>query len=533
MGVKIFVEENPGIILVLTPVMIRAHEQKFSSEICFVDTTGSCDQMSTCVTFILTAHKIGGIPLACILHSGLSEDIYYQSFRILRNNLPDGFGGAGYPAVFMTDDCRAERKALSNPFPESKLLLCSFHVCQAFWRWLWENKNGIQKSDRQQIMMMFRRILYAESEEDCEMNYKLFLEDVKNENLIKYVDTYWARREEWCIAFRKSYITRGHNTNNHVESSIRVFKDIILARCKAFNSNALLEFVTDVLESYHKRRMLKHANNRVTHHDILYENFKNHSIGLDVQEINVSTYYVTSSKDKQMLYTVNTTFPTFCDCHSGIGGAYCKHICAVELKIGRFLENCPLLSEHDRMNLAYIALGSKVPENFFCHMMSIEHSNINNKTANIEINSEPPKIPISPSEDFHNSETSSSDFTNIIQDLKSEYARIVDLTEKSINKENKQVIQRFVQSLKRIKTPSQLTQFFVHKKINTTNLIHVQSTSISRRKIRAGFKAGTGRIIAGRPSHAEISVSAKRKRTKIRHSLIDNISQNRPNAKIH
>lgn len=107
---------------------MRAHEQKFSSEICFVDTTGSCDQMSTCVTFILAAHKIGGIPLACVLHSGQSEDIYYQSFNILRRNLPDGFGGAGYPAVFMTDDTRAERNALSTSFPESKLLLCFMSV---------------------------------------------------------------------------------------------------------------------------------------------------------------------------------------------------------------------------------------------------------------------------------------------------------------------------------------------------------------------------------------------------------------------
>lgn len=63
--VDIFIEENPFLVLILTSVMKRSHEQKWSSEICFVDSTGSCDQMQTCVTFILGAHKIRGVPLAC------------------------------------------------------------------------------------------------------------------------------------------------------------------------------------------------------------------------------------------------------------------------------------------------------------------------------------------------------------------------------------------------------------------------------------------------------------------------------------
>ena len=45
----------------------------------------------------------------------------------------------------MTDDCQAERNALSAVWPEARLLLCTFHVLQAVWRWLHNGKHGIDK----------------------------------------------------------------------------------------------------------------------------------------------------------------------------------------------------------------------------------------------------------------------------------------------------------------------------------------------------------------------------------------------------
>lgn len=47
--------------------------------------------------------------------------------------------------------------------------------------------------------------------------------------------------------------TRGNNTNNFSESSIRIFKDVVLQRCcKVFNMCALVEFIANTFESYHK-----------------------------------------------------------------------------------------------------------------------------------------------------------------------------------------------------------------------------------------------------------------------------------------
>lgn len=44
--------------------------------------------------------------------------------------------GSRGPVVIMTDDSRAERKALSIVFPEAVLLLCTFHILQANTRHL-------------------------------------------------------------------------------------------------------------------------------------------------------------------------------------------------------------------------------------------------------------------------------------------------------------------------------------------------------------------------------------------------------------
>lgn len=81
------------------------------------------------------ATKVGAVPLACILHTEQSEENYTAAFQLLRDTLPkESFGGFGFPKIFMTDDSSAERNALKNVFPESRRLLCIFHVCQAMWR---------------------------------------------------------------------------------------------------------------------------------------------------------------------------------------------------------------------------------------------------------------------------------------------------------------------------------------------------------------------------------------------------------------
>lgn len=47
-GIKILVSEESFCCVVIMPLMLRAHSMNFSSEIVFVDTSGSCDQIAFC-----------------------------------------------------------------------------------------------------------------------------------------------------------------------------------------------------------------------------------------------------------------------------------------------------------------------------------------------------------------------------------------------------------------------------------------------------------------------------------------------------
>lgn len=71
-----------------------------------------------------------------------------------------------------------------------------------------------------------------------------------------------GRREEWAICLRHDLLTRGHNTNNFVESAVKVVKEKVLHRLKAFNATQLVDFVITRIEVYYIRRLTDVANNR-------------------------------------------------------------------------------------------------------------------------------------------------------------------------------------------------------------------------------------------------------------------------------
>ena len=51
-------------------------------------------------------------------------------------------------------------------------------------------------------------------------------------------------------------------TNNYCESAMRVLKDKVLLRTKAFNVPQLADFVSNRLEGYYERRVIDVANGR-------------------------------------------------------------------------------------------------------------------------------------------------------------------------------------------------------------------------------------------------------------------------------
>ena len=134
---------------------------------------------------MLCTHSVAGaLPLGVLITSDEQLETLIEALRMFRNILtPYSFFGSVEPAVIMSDNCSELREALHEVFPSSMLLLCTFHILQQVWRWLFEKKHGINETDRQNIMKSFRQLLHLDDEEDFHEKLDDFFD---GETLTKY-----------------------------------------------------------------------------------------------------------------------------------------------------------------------------------------------------------------------------------------------------------------------------------------------------------------------------------------------------------
>lgn len=532
--IEVLIEEDPLCVAMITPLMRRAHQVSDISDICFIDSSGSCDQTATVTTFLYGHTKVGGIPLGVVFHRGQSEENYTVAFSLLKKLLgPDAFNKHGHPQVIMTDDSRAEKNALKIVFPESTQLLCFFHVLQALWRWLWDSSNKISKEHRPHLIRLVKNMMFAKNEIDFEIEVTAVSIDNISEQypkFISHVDKLLLRKKEWCICFRENLTTRGHNTNNIVEASIRIFKDCILIRCKAYNMVSLLHFIAYNLENYHTRRLLSFAGSRKSQPQLVFNSLAKRAKNLDVTKINDNEYHVQSESQSNVVYQVYTDIEQ-CTCYEGIGGNFCKHLCAVQLKYQLQLNHSPNLTTHDKKQLAILAVGgNNIDLSFFESMDIMSNDTENNTECDYS-------VPISnsrqTSNDFHcsmdrnESETEENDKSDALKELKNHLARLSDLATSSTTSN----IRKLCSKLNKIQSNSQFDEFCNTRAQNykVTNRISVQPTAVSRRKKRPGFTSGALRMQAGRPAIEESGPPLKKRKRNLGLS----ISENRPNAKSH
>lgn len=79
-GNDIIIDEETMTVVVVTPIMKRVFAIEEANEMIFIDSSGSCDQTNTCVTFVFCGSKIGALPIGCILHTSLTEECYSKCF---------------------------------------------------------------------------------------------------------------------------------------------------------------------------------------------------------------------------------------------------------------------------------------------------------------------------------------------------------------------------------------------------------------------------------------------------------------------
>ncbi|KAL3224387.1 hypothetical protein MRX96_049504 [Rhipicephalus microplus] len=264
--------------------------------------------------------------------------------------------------VFVDSTASCDTTKCTQTWPSARQLLCHFHVAQAEWRWLTTSHNSVDKDQRRRFMSAFQLVMYADTAEKLEAA-TAELKALQHEAFVSRVLTFLRRQEEWVQLDRLDVLTRGHNTNNFAEATIRVLKGIILNRVEAFNAAALVDSVALVWEKYFESRILRHAYNRVAAHQLLYKRLLSRmpkDPAEAIQVVGQGQYIVPSATHPSSSYEVYADIG-LCTCLFGKQGAFCKHQALVQKKFGGLFANAPALSTDDRYQLGQLALGEKCP----------------------------------------------------------------------------------------------------------------------------------------------------------------------------
>jgi len=189
----------------------------------------------------------------------------------------------------------------------------------------------------------------------------------KFNNFVQRFEKNYNRKEQWIKLYRLHILYRNHETNNYAEASIRVIKDILLCRTKAYNAVALVDFIVNVGENYFTLRLLDHAHDRHSEFHRLYSKLCSkigHIVKDDVKQINNCTYSIPSESSPKIVYIINTEIG-ICSCKIGCAGAFCKHQAWIHENLKIQLPNLPPITLIERHALGILALGDKCPEAAF------------------------------------------------------------------------------------------------------------------------------------------------------------------------
>jgi len=146
------------------------------------------------------------------------------------------------------------------------------------------------------------------------------------------------------------------HTNNYAEITVRLYKDIILSRCKAYNVTALVDFTFSVMEKYYVCSLRSFANSREVAPRLLlqallkkaeYPNTDN------ITRVTAFTYLVPSE-----IYEVDVSVG-ICMCEAGKHGRFCKHQAGILKCFSLLPPNVPGVTAEARYRIAVVHLVTK------------------------------------------------------------------------------------------------------------------------------------------------------------------------------
>ena len=115
-------------------------------------------------------------------------------------------------------------------------------------------------------MLMFRKMVYAETEQ----KFEEFLESFEGDEIIENYPNfkhniqtfYMGRIDKWAKFKRISLPTHGNDTTNYVESSFRILKDKTFQRTKSYNLVDTLNVLMEEDSFHFKNKMIDFGNAR-------------------------------------------------------------------------------------------------------------------------------------------------------------------------------------------------------------------------------------------------------------------------------
>ncbi len=214
---------------------------------------------------------------------------------------------------------------------------------------------------------MVRKLVYTTDEAHLVKQYSDLLSPMstviytqKYPQLINRLKTFWKRRSEWALSYRVAEFTRGNNTNNYAEAGIRVLKEIIFGRVKAYNLVQMFDFITATMEVYYAGRLLDIAHSRYKPGlNLRYRELSKLTLNIvNMKQVRDSTYTVEENiRNIGLLEYVTDMELGTCSCT----GAACRHQAALAKKFEVKTINMPPL--HDKQTrhiiLAILAHGKQ------------------------------------------------------------------------------------------------------------------------------------------------------------------------------
>ena len=255
--------------------------------------------------------------------------------------------------------------ALKKAWPMAATLQCQWHILQANWRWLCSSDHGVRKDDRQQLLKLFKNMMYAKTRDDFEASDILMNSDslmLSYPTFLAHLAKLYSHRvETWALYSRveRKLPTRGSNTNSYCEASMKTTKENQFGRVRTFNLPEMLQVICDDSAIY-VTKMIDIGNGR----DTALKQAKSKYLGKEsnitedqIVDLGSDAYLVESEKTVNKVYTCNMK-SGFCTCPVGSTCAPCKHKAAVTKHTGKAqFSGTPKNDPSQRAMYHYIAWG--------------------------------------------------------------------------------------------------------------------------------------------------------------------------------